>query len=218
MSDHTATYTVTRNSLPTSNPPKQFKLGCFRSIYEIIKRGELTSSQEQELFDRYGETSAMLVLDSTGFTRSSQEKGIVYFLTLIQKLRDIASAVFDQNQAISYRSYADNLFAEFKDVETALKVAKAIHKGFEQRKIVLSKGNDFFGACIGIGYGKVLRSKNEGVFGNEMNLVSKLGEDFAERGETLLTQNAYDHLSQKPEKVSKRLINISGVDISYYAL
>jgi hypothetical protein len=57
----------------------------------------------------------------------------------------------------------------------------------------------------------------EGYFGEEMNLASKLGEDTAEGGETLLTNLAYE--SADPELVKSfkpASLSISGIEATYY--
>ena len=72
--------------------------------------------------------------------------------------------------------------------------------------------------CIGIGYGKVLRGGAAGVFGDEMNLASKLGEDTAEGGETLLTKNAYARVKKVSSvRFEEKRVAISGNDIRFYA-
>ena len=45
--------------------------------------------------------------------------------------------------------------------------------------------------CIGLGYGKILRTGDTDVWGAEVNAASKLGEDTARGGETLVTENAH---------------------------
>lgn len=76
-----------------------------------------------------------------------------------------------------------------------------------------------FGVCMGIGFGDVLRSRSEGVFGNEMNLASKPGEDLAGKGEVLLTESAYQEISEEYRTdVIARKANISGVELSYYII
>jgi len=76
-----------------------------------------------------------------------------------------------------------------------------------------------FGVCIGIGYGRMLLSGREGVFGAEMNLASKLGEDTAEPHEILLTTAAYEALStQRRSGFEERFIGISGNAIPFYWL
>lgn len=53
-------------------------------------------------------------------------------------------------------------------------------------------------ASFVIGYGSLLVIGGDDVYGDEMNLACKLGEDLAERGEVLLTQAAFEGLQEGP--------------------
>jgi len=66
--------------------------------------------------------------------------------------------------------------------------------------------------------GKMLYSETlEGYFGEEMNLASKLGEDIAEGGETLLTVAAYENADRELVKSFEKLsLSISGIVATYY--
>jgi class 3 adenylate cyclase len=60
---------------------------------------------------------------------------------------------------------------------------------------------------------------DNGVYGDEMNLASKLGEDIAGGEEILLTEAAYAGIEDHSKNGFKRKsITISGVRISYYSL
>ena len=189
----------------------------FDTIGELSLLGISVEEMDRELHKRYGEKCAVLVLDSTGFTRVTKSLGTAFFLSIVQKMRRVCVDIFKENKVIDWRNFADNMFAEFSTVDLALDAALSIHHHFDKNPINLMNEEDLFGACIGIGFGEMLRSENEGVYGNEMNLASKLGEDTAKRGETLLTQAAHDALSH-PENfiIEPRRLEISGVDAPIY--
>jgi len=172
-----------------------------------------------ELDRRFGETCATLVMDSSGFTRTTKVLGPAFFLSIICRMREVCHKTVNRFGAVSARAWADNFYAEFPTVDEAVAAALAIHRHFEEEPIRLLNEKDNFGLSIGIGYGRVLRSDHEGVYGNEMNCASKLGEDIAERGETLLTEAAYQALS-RPETFdfTKSVQTISGVQMFIYAL
>jgi len=52
--------------------------------------------------------------------------------------------------------------------------------------------------CIGIGFGPIYAIGPNHAMGDEMNRASKLGEDTARGGETLVTEAAYATLEQRP--------------------
>src|SRR5256886_5385868 len=55
---------------------------------------------------------------------------------------------------------------------------------------------------FGIGYGEILVIENEDIFGSEVNLASKLGEDLAQRGEILLTDRKSTRLNSSHSQIS----------------
>jgi len=189
----------------------------FREIGRARRAGGDPAAFEARLWRRYGVTCAMLVLDSTGFTRSTRARGIVHFLSNFLHMREVVGPAFEAHRCLSWRSAADNLFAEFASPDAALEAAFAAHHAVDRERLMLGPGEPYR-LCIGIGYGRVLKGGTEGVFGDEMNLACKLGEDLAEGGETLLTGAAYRHLRRRKATVFERRESVvSGTSIEYYS-
>lgn len=190
----------------------------FDAITAALDAGREVDEITRELWDRFGETAAVLVLDSTGFTRTTQARGIAFFLTVLAQLRRIVRREFERYGVADLRTEADNIYCAFRDVDHAVAAAVAVHKALRDEPIWLGEG-DPLGACIGIGHGRLLRSAQEGHYGDEMNLASKLGEDIANGGETLLTESAFTKLTH-PEAftVEDKELQISGVTVAYHAL
>lgn len=106
----------------------------------------------------------------------------------------------------------------FVTADGALGAALEIQRSVRTAEIQVHN-REIFGVCIGIGFGDVLSSRSEGVFGNEMNLTSKLGEDLAGKGEVLLTESAYEAISEENRNDTiGRKTTISGVELSYYII
>ena len=160
----------------------------------------------------------MLVLDSSGFTLNTQESGILSYLTCIVRLRDMMELILVRFDCISWRAATDNIFAEFVTADGALGAALEIQKSVRAADIQIHN-REKLGVCIGIGFGDVLCSRSEGVFGNEMNLASKLGEDLAGNGQVLLTESAYQEISEEYRKdIIGRKTTISKIELSYYII
>lgn len=190
----------------------------FEDIRLGLESGGDPDDLEMDIWDKYGDTLAVMTVDSTGFSRTTKQKGVFHFLSIILEMRSVGEAVFKKHGAINWRMEADNLFAEFRTVDDALSAAFDMHEKIKAGSFPLHEG-DMFGVCIGIGYGWVLRSEHEGVFGDEMNLCAKLGEDIAEGGETLMTESAMANLkSHRRVNSDRKLVNISGVDIPYFSV
>jgi adenylate cyclase len=190
----------------------------FQAIIKARRSQPGQAAFEADLWQRFGTTCAMLVLDSTGFTRTVRAHGIVHFLDLFLRMRAVAGRALEAQNCLAWRSAADNLFAEFPGPDAALAAALAAHQAVAAAELRLSPGEPYR-VCIGIGYGRVLQGGRDGVFGDEMNLACKLGEDIAEGGETLLTEAAYRGLTRRKSTVfERREATVSGNTITYHAV
>ncbi|MEO5959699.1 MAG: hypothetical protein ABIZ49_05835, partial [Opitutaceae bacterium] len=112
-------------------------------IHETIRTAQaegLTGADlDCRIWERHGTTCAVLALDSSGMTRISRTHGIVHFLARYQLMRDLAEEVLGHRGCLGWRSFADNLFAEFAEPDAALTVALEIHAGLKQRGLMLTE-------------------------------------------------------------------------------
>lgn len=169
----------------------------FQSMSAMLKNGIDPQDHEGALWARYGETVAVLTLDSTGFTRVSQSHGIVHFLSRIMQLRDICIPLLEQHNCKRNHFAADNIFAAFEQADDAVKAANALHRGIHESRLQLTQ-SERYRISIGIGYGRLLYSETlEGYFGEEMNFACKLGEDVGKGDETLITIAAFEQADPK---------------------
>ncbi|RKZ07290.1 adenylate/guanylate cyclase domain-containing protein [Candidatus Fermentibacteria bacterium] len=192
--------------------------GLLDSIRRISGEVSERSRFEADIWKKFGRRCAMLVLDSSGFTRNTQESGILSYLACIVRLRDMMGPILTRFDCVLWRAATDNVFAEFETANGALAAALEIQRSVIAANIQIQNSVKL-GVCIGIGFGDVLRSRSEGVFGNEMNLASKLGEDLAGNGEILLTESAYQEISEDLRRnIIRQRTAISGVELSYYII
>lgn len=188
-------------------------------LLDNSERGLDENTLKTNAWDHFGVEVAALVIDSVGFTRTTQAKGIVYFLTQLAKSRKITNQVMDKYKPISYTFHADNCYAFFRDVNLAFNAAIELQKMTQKASIPLI-GDEYFGLSIGIGFGRLLKAgSHEHYFGDEMNIASKLGEDTGSRDDILLSDNAYNSLSKKKNFLFKmHTSSISGVEFKYHQL
>ena len=142
-----------------------------------------------EIWRRFGQTRAILVLDMCGFSRLTMRYGITHFLAMIRRLVTIVRPIIAEGGGHVVKTEADNVFATFDDVPAALTAARAIHRNLDAANVFLPEDWDLH-AGIGVCYGPLLLIGGHDLFGSEMNLASKLGEDVAGRGEILLSEAA----------------------------
>ena len=188
----------------------------FSTIAAARAEGLAENLIAERVWGRHGTTCAMLALDSSGMTRISRTQGIVHFLGRYMAMRDAVEPLFGGRECYGWRSFADNLFAEFIDTDAALTAARGMHRVIRERGLMLTE-TEPFRVCIAVGYGRVLDNGHAGVMGDEMNVVAKLAEDIAQGGETLLTESAYRNLAN-PVSVSVEAAQhtLCGVALNYF--
>ena len=152
---------------------------------------------DRRLAAAFERRAAVLVLDMCGFSRLTARRGIVFYLSMIVQMEDAARPAVANNGGIVVKQEADNLFALFHTPAEALEAALDIFLAFRAVNSVMPDDRDIRGS-IGIGYGDLLvvgddpdAGRVEDVFGHEMNLASRLGEDLASGAEILLTPAAF---------------------------
>lgn len=169
---------------------------------------------EQEIWSIYGQEYAVLVLDMSGFSLLTQRHGIIFYLSMVRRMQQVVAPLTARHGGRIVKFEADNAFAVFKTVQSAVETAKEIHAFFaaenHPEKIRVS---------IGIDYGKVLMVDDIDVFGNPVNRASKLGEDIAEAGETLITSEAFALIPENANITGKHTpMTISGIAIEVISL
>jgi len=163
-----------------------------RLLQQRNEHPEQSTEIDQQIYATFSETHAVLVLDMSGFSRLTIKYGIIHFLAMLQRLTTIAAPLISAHGGRVVKLEADNIFAAFDNVDLAVEAAIDILKGLAAVNTGLPNDLDL-SASIGIGYGEVLMLA-EDMYGSELNLASKLGEDLARASEVLLTKAAFDNL------------------------
>ncbi|MCC6744673.1 MAG: adenylate/guanylate cyclase domain-containing protein [Acidobacteria bacterium] len=161
------------------------------------------------LFDR---RAAVLVLDMSGFSRLTQEFGIIHYLAMIEQMDSSTRPAVEGNGGTVIKQEADNLFAIFETTRRAVEGALDILRAFEAVNAAVPGNRDLYGS-LGIGYGDLLVIGTEDLYGDEMNLACKLGEDLANAGEILLTGDAHASLDPDLFDFERRTYETSGLTI-----
>lgn len=157
------------------------------------ERASLIDAEVRRAFEQ---KVAVLILDMCGFSRLTAKYGIMHFLGMIQQMNEAARPAIADNGGKVIKQEADNLFAVFDQPAQALEAALDIFRAFDAMNAILPDERDIYGS-IGIGYGETLVIGDEDLFGAEMNVACKLGEDCAGKSEILLTPAAWQALPQR---------------------
>jgi adenylate cyclase len=182
-----------------------------------VAHQERVAEIDRIIKQRFEKEVAVLALDMTGFSRTTMKFGIIHFLSMIAAMEQMAVPLVKAQDGTVIKQEADNLFATFPSPDQAVEAALAIFETFRTFAKTAPENFDIYGS-VGIGFGPTLVIDNEDLFGNEMNLASKLGEDLAESMEILLTENAYAALPPGRYTCSPLYFTISGVEINCYRL
>lgn len=171
---------------------------------------------DQRIRERFEQRLAIFVLDMCGFSRLTLKHGIIHYLALIRRMQTAVLPIVAEGGGRLVKAEADNVFAVFDDVPSALRAAEQVQRRLHAMNRVLPADWDVH-AGIGIGFGELLLIDHVDVFGAEMNLASKLGEDLAESGDVLLTEAAFQRLPKKRANFSSHRARFPALSFKYYA-
>lgn len=172
---------------------------------------------EQDVWNMFEQTKAVLVTDMSHFSKVTKQHGIIYYLAMIKRMQDVVAMAVTRHKGQLIKFLADNSFSVFDTVDDALKCIIEINHTMqlENKK---TPGIWDVEICSGIDFGKILNINNTDLFGDAVNLASKLGEDTAEPWDVLLTARAKTMLTLQTHQFSEMNVTQSGMDISTFKL
>src|SRR5919206_2917665 len=172
-------------------------------IEEPHRRPEIT----HEIEEVFGQDKAVMILDMSGFSRTTQRHGIVPFLFMIHQMRLVVCPCVQEEGGLLLKAEADNLFCLFDKVADAVRASQKITRHLHTANRLLPEGQRLY-VSIGIGYGRILNIEDRDLFGDEVNLASKLGEDVAQLGDILLTAAAYAQAHETGIECREQVLSI----------
>ncbi len=131
---------------------------------------------------------AIVFTDTADFTTRTARDGILHFLMVFDRATRALDRVVARHRGDVVKVEGDSLLLRFDDVAAACAAVQEMEATL-QRLNVGQPAPDRLAFSYGIGWGEVLDLEHD-VFGLEVNLASKLGEDLARPGEVLLTPAA----------------------------
>lgn len=173
---------------------------------------------EAEVWQQHGQKGAVFVLDMSGFSRTTQRHGIVYYLAMVHRMQLIVEPIIEHYQGRIIKFEADNCFAWFPEVGKTIDAAIGINLAVEATNRTTPEDVEIAVAC-GIDYGEFLLLEHEDFFGNPVNQASKLGEDIAGAGEILVTREAMAQVEgERKFKAEEVEFTVSGISISAFRI
>ncbi len=189
--------------------------GWSEQVYRDLLAYQSGQLSREELDAKYLHRKTILTLDLTGFTVSCFDGRHVQAFLRILEAQKVCIPVLREHDAWLIRAFADDLVALFDEPGRALDAAFEMHR----RVAVLAARGPATGnpapCCIGIGHGDVYAIGPNLAMGDEMNRSSKLGEDIATGGETLVTENVFAELRSRGD-VDFQLVSGDALLFPYY--
>ncbi len=160
------------------------------------RRRELDAKAAAELTRR----EAIVYTDTADFTVRVARDGILHFLMVMDRAVREARPVLGRFGGVVVKVEADSLLIRVPDVAQACRAITALEQTI-RRTNAKRPVDERVRFSYGIGFGDLIDVGSD-LFGLEVNLASKLGEDLARPGEVLLTPAAAEAL---PARWTRRL-------------
>jgi len=131
---------------------------------------------------------AIVFTDMADFTVRTARDGILHFLMIFERAVEAVEPAVRRSGGEMVKVEGDSLLLRYDDATSACHGVAAVEAALSR----LNKGrpeNEQLRFSYGVGFGDVLDLDGD-MFGLEVNLASKLGEDMAKPGEALLTPSA----------------------------
>lgn len=167
------------------------------------------------IWQRFGTSGATFISDMANFSSTSRSLGICHFLKMIHRARGIVAPLVTANNGKLLKCDADNCYAFFEDPGDAIQASFDINAALFRSNQEHDLDEQIF-LSVGIDYGDLLLVGDSDFYGDPVNSASKLGEDLAIKGETLVTERALNRSSfTVNEKVERMIARISDIELTY---
>lgn len=187
-------------------------------IHKRLEPGADKEKIDQRIWDLFGEVWCVMFTDLSGFSRGVAKFGIIHFLQTIYESERVLLPVIDEHDGILLKVEGDSFLSIFRNVNKAMQAAIAMQAKLKLYNVDKAEEERIL-LCVGLGYGRILRIGDSDVYGAEVNAASKLGEDWAESGEILITGAVHDHAEPQSGVSFEKLAEAPpGVDAAFRVL
>jgi class 3 adenylate cyclase len=175
-----------------------------RRLAAFLKRRALADPGARPSLDGRGSLfsrRAIVFTDTDDFTVLVARHGVLHFLMLFDRAVRALEPIVRRGGGRLLKTEGDSLLLSYPDPASACVGVIAMQAALRRLNANRPR-SERLAFSYGVGFGDVLEIEHD-VFGLEVNLASKLGEDRAERNEALLTPAAAAEL---PPALKKRLV------------
>lgn len=145
-----------------------------KGFFDLLRRRNRRNAREidHRIESKGVQELAILMCDSSGFSRKTHEYGILQFLAVMTQCYDKLLPLLPKHRGICLSHNADNIAAIFPQPADAVAAAVEMHRCLA----AYNKGRsdaERFNVCIGINYGNVVRLKDN-IYGDRVNVLTPL--------------------------------------------
>ena len=179
--------------LPTSHrvtyPAMQARLNNLMS--ERAKPGSDQAAIDEQIWELFGETWAVMFTDLAGFSRQAASFGVTHFLQVIYESFRVYVPVIEAHNGVLLKVEGDSMMVLFRKPMAAVNCAIAMQQAGAAYNTERSD-NEKLLLSIGLGYGEMLKFGDQDVYGSEVNVACKLGEDIGTHDSILISDDFLD--------------------------
>src|SRR4028119_2289346 len=93
-------------------------------LQERNEHPENQAEIDQEIYSIFNQTHALVIVDMSGFSRTTIRYGIIHFLAMIHRLQALAIPVIEAVGGKVIKEEADSIFAIFPNVSLAIDTSR----------------------------------------------------------------------------------------------
>ncbi|MCA8911477.1 MAG: adenylate/guanylate cyclase domain-containing protein [Planctomycetes bacterium] len=186
--------------LPTSHcvtyPAMQARLN--KLLAERAGKGSDKAAIDDQIWDLYGETWAVMFTDLAGFSGQVAHFGVTHFLQVIFESFRIYIPIVEEHSGLLLKVEGDSMMVLFRRPKRALECAVAMQRaGWAYNKD--REDTERLLLSVGLGFGRVLKFGDQDVYGGEVNVACKLGEDLGRHWMIQCSQEFHDAVKDDTE-------------------
>jgi adenylate cyclase len=141
---------------------------------------------DAEIRTKFERRMGIMITDMSGMTELTKSRGILEILALVRRMQRIADPVIKEHGGLLVKTEADDLFVVHDSAKSLYALAFGLLEAAKKHN--QARGTNELLIAIGLGFGPVLFLGGE-IWGDAVNVASKLGEDTAAGGEILISED-----------------------------
>ncbi|MBK9974916.1 MAG: adenylate/guanylate cyclase domain-containing protein [Planctomycetes bacterium] len=167
-------------------PAMQMRLN--KLLAERVKPDSDKQAIDDQIWELFGEEWAVMFTDLAGFSRNTEAFGITHFLQVIYESFRMFIPIIESGGGMLLKVEGDSMLVIFRRPESALRCAIAMQNATRAYNADRPLAEHVL-LAVGLGFGRVLKFGDQDVYGQELNVACKLGEDLGVDGAIQCSDN-----------------------------